>query len=262
VSRLDRREELLLERLRLDERAGPARRISKDQAQSLVEDALSTWEGERMVPDRRGASLWQTLSIAAGLLLAVVGGASAARWWYGQAPEPAPAQARARVARPRTLLPAVSLQAEAAPEVEAPEPRATRPSRPLERSEPDDLLQKANHLRAEGRFQAAAETYAQVYDRYPRSLSAYAAQVAAASLELEHLGRPLRAQKLFESALHAYPAGALDLEARQGLALSLRDLGKHQEELRALHALIAGHASSPAARRAEARLKELSGSEP
>jgi tetratricopeptide (TPR) repeat protein len=264
VSRLDRQEELLLERMRLDERAGPARRISKDQAQSLIEDALSTWEGERMVPDRRGVSLWQTLSIAAGLLLAVVGGASAARWWYGQAPEPPSAQVeRARTSkRPRTLLPAVSVQAEAAPEVEAPEPRAARASRPLERSEPDDLLQKANHLRAEGRFQAAAETYAQVYDRYPRSLSAYAAQVAAASLELEHLGRPLRAQKLFESALHAYPAGALDLEARQGLALSLRDLGKQQEEVRALHALIAGHASSPAARRAEARLKELSGSEP
>jgi tetratricopeptide (TPR) repeat protein len=265
VTRPDRREELLLERLRLDERPGPARRISRDQAQSLIDDALSTWEGERMVPDRRGVSLWQTLSIAAGLLLAVVGGASAARWLYERAPEPAPAQVeRARAAKqPRTVLPAVRVEPEAAVvvEVEAPEPRAPK-SRAAERSEPDDLLQKANQLRAEGRFQAAAETYAHVYERYPRSLSAYAAQVAAASLELEHLGRPLRAQKLFESALHAHPTGALDLEARQGLALSLRDLGKRHEEVRALRALIAAHEASPAARRAEARLKELSGSAP
>jgi tetratricopeptide (TPR) repeat protein len=264
VSRPDRQEELLIERMRLDERAGPARRISREQAHALVEDALSTWEGERMVPDRRGVSIWQTLSIAAGLLLALVGGASAARWLYGRAPEPAPAHVeRAPAAkRPRTLLPVVSVETELAPEVEAREPRAPRATRSVERSEPDDLLQKANHLRAEGRFQPAAETYALVYERYPRSLSAYAAQVAAASLELEHLGRPQRAQNLFESALRAYPAGALDLEARQGLALSLRDLGKRQEEARVLHALIAAHAASPAARRAEARLKELAGSEP
>jgi len=264
VSRVEREEELLLERLRLDDRAGPARRISRDQALSMVEDALSTWEGERLVPDRRGASLWQTLSIAAGLLLAVVGGASAARWFYGRAPEPEQAQVEsARAAkRPRTMLPAVNVESQAAPELEVETPRVPRTNRAFERSEPDDLLQKANHLRAEGRFQAAAETYAHVYERYPRSLSAYAAQVAAASLELEHLGRPLRAQKLFESALHAHPAGALDVEARQGLAVSLRDLGRRHEEMRALRALIAAHATSPAARRAEARLKELSGSEP
>jgi hypothetical protein len=266
VRRPERQEQLLLERMRLDERAGPARRISREQAQALIEDALSTWEGERMVPDRRGVSIWQTLSIAAGLLLALVGGASAARWLYGRAAEPAPAHVEsARAAkRPRTLLPVVSVESQLAPEleVEAPEPRTPRATRAAERSEPDDLLQKANHLRAEGRFQAAADTYALVYERYPRSLSAYAARVAAASLELEHLGRPLRAERLFESALQAHPAGALDLEARQGLALSLRDLGKRQEEERALHALIAAHGASPAARRAEARLKELAGSEP
>jgi tetratricopeptide (TPR) repeat protein len=264
VSRPDS-EQLLLERLRLDDRAGPARRISKDQAAALVGAALSTWESERMVPDRRGASLWQAVAAAAGLLLAVAGGASAAHWFYGRAPQPAPARVEhTRVARPRAELPATTAAAE--PEVESeletPEPRAHRAARPVEHSEPDDLLQRANRLRAEGRFQAAAETYAHVYERYPRSLSAYAAQVAAASLELEHLGKPLRAQKLFESALRAQPHGALELEARQGLSLSLRDLGKHKEEARALRALIASHGASPAARRAEARLKELSGSEP
>jgi tetratricopeptide (TPR) repeat protein len=265
MSRPDRHDELLLERLRLDDRAGPARRITKDQALALVDEALATWEGERLVPERRGAGLWQSVAVAAGLLLAVVGGASAARWYYGAAESPPTGAESTRVAHKRHAkapASAVTPEQETQIDVESLEPRATKVARHVERAEPDDLLQKANHLRAEGRFQAAAETYAQVYERYPRSLSAYAAQVAAASIELEHLGKPLRAQKLFESALHAYPKGALDLEARQGLSLALHDLGKRKEEVRVLRSLIAAHAASPAARRAEARLKELAGTEP
>jgi tetratricopeptide (TPR) repeat protein len=122
---------------------------------------------------------------------------------------------------------------------------------------PDDLLQKANRLRSTGDFAEAAATYSQVYERDPRSLSAYVAEVAAGSIELEHLEHPQKARKLFERALRTYPDGALDLEARQGLALSLHDLGDPSAEASALRSLVERHPKSPAAKRASVRLSEL-----
>jgi tetratricopeptide (TPR) repeat protein len=261
-------DDLLLAGLRLDDRAGPARRISREQGLSMIENALDTWQGELPVVQRK-RSVLPVIAVAASLLLALVGGANAARWYFGKAaPTPTvealhtpPARAK-RATRP-TELPPVMLEAERS-EPEAFEehvaPRArTAPAHEREqaKAEPDDLLQRANRLRAEGRFQSAADTYAQVYERYPRSLSAYAAQVAAASIELEHLSKPDHARKLFESALRSHPKGALDLEARQGLSLSLHDLGRDRDEASSLRALIRDHGETPAARRAEARLKEL-----
>jgi TolA-binding protein len=96
-----------------------------------------------------------------------------------------------------------------------------------------------------------------VYERFPKSLSAYVAYVAGAAIELEHLSNPTRARKLFEQALHDRPQGALDLEARQGLSLTLRDLEDRPAERRVLNALIAAHPDSPAARRAQVRLREI-----
>ena len=51
--------------------------------------------------------------------------------------------------------------------------------------------------------------------------------------------------------------GALDLEARQGLATALRDLGQEKAEITVLRQLIEIHGGSPAARRATERLHEL-----
>jgi tetratricopeptide (TPR) repeat protein len=278
-------EERLLLGLTLDDRGGPARRISRDQAAALVDQALDqalgSWAGEPLAPllgasaaraPRRNTRVFSAVAMAAVVLLAVVGGASAARWYFGKREAPAapletrlkaPAKRATSIASAtttgRTVLPELTLEADLdEPEANAAVPRAAR----HEKAEPEDLLQRANQLRAAGRFQSAADTYAQVYERYPRSLSAYAAQIAAASIELEHLGKPQHARKLFESALHGQPKGALDLEARQGLALSLRDLGRDQDEASALRALIRAHGETPAARRAEARLKELTGDLP
>jgi tetratricopeptide (TPR) repeat protein len=267
-------DDALVAGMQLDERAGPARRISREQGLSMIESALDTWQGElRVAPQKR--SFWPAIAVAASLLLLVVGGASAARWYFGKAESKKPQVAtveqleapKKRAAKPTELAP-VMLEAEL-PAREARDahkvahgPRVAtherEPIREAGKTEPDDLLQRANRLRAEGRFQSAADTYAQVYERYPRSLSAYAAQVAAASIELEHLRKPEHARKLFESALQGHPRGALDLEARQGLSLSLRDLGRDRDEASSLRALIRDHGESPAARRAEARLKELS----
>ena len=288
MSKANHDDDLLIAGMRLDDRAGPARRISREQAQTMIDDALDTWQGELPVAPRR-RSLLPALAMAATVLLALIGGASAARWYFGKAERepqveaPRVAQASAKHGKDTTALPEITVEG-ALPEPELGDVLARGPARfdqpsprhsetvlaraalhdkaaaAHEKVEPDDLLQRANRLRAEGRFQSAADTYAQVYERYPRSLSAYAAQVAAASIELEHLGKPDHARKLFESALRSHPKGALDLEARQGLSLSLRDLGRDRDEASSLRALMRDHSESPAARRAEARLKELSSS--
>lgn len=260
-------EDDLLAGLQLDDRGGPAKRISRDQSLAVVEQALQGWDQQKPVRERRGA-IFKSVAAAAAILLAMAGGASAARWYYGPtlptieltASKAAPAKPRRPVLETVRIKGDVSEEAEVVAEPEA-QPRVHKPMLG-EKAEPEDLLQRANRLRAEGRFESAAETYALVYERYPRSLSAYAAQVAAGSIELEHLGKPNHARKLFENALRGQPRGALDLEARQGLALSLRDMGRDQEEALALRGLVKNHAESPAARRAEARLEELSENEP
>lgn len=255
-------DDALLSGLMLDDRAGPAKRMSRDQNALMIERALDAWEAEQEQP-KRGFWWLRGAAVAAVVLLALVGGASAARWFYGSMREQETAPSAARVVETQVVkvppvAPAAPVEISEEPAVEpAPAPAPARARPVQDKSEPDDLLQRANRLRSEGLFQQAADTYAQVYERHPSSLSAYAARVAAASIQLEHLGRPQRARALFESALRSRPRGALDLEARQGLVLSLRDLGRNDDEARALRALIVTHRDSPAARRAEARLQQL-----
>jgi tetratricopeptide (TPR) repeat protein len=136
---------------------------------------------------------------------------------------------------------------------------AAKPANKARRSDgiSEDLLERANRLRAEGAFSEARDVYAQVVRRNPSSLSAYAAQVAAGALELEHLGRPDEARRQFERALAARPAGALSLEVYQGLAASYAALGRLREERRILERLVAAYPNAHAAKRAKARLEEL-----
>lgn len=254
----------LIPYLTLDDRAGPAQRISRDRALAMVDSALA--QLPTAAPVRRTSRLGRPAIVAAGVVLGVAFGAAAARWYFPDPPQPlaaatAPARApRAAVRRAPTPAPA-PVPAEV---VETPEPSAELADTPersrnaaSERPAPEDLLQKANRLRTFGRFREAAQTYGAVAERYPNTLSAYVSQVAAASIELEHLNNPQRARRLYERALREHPEGALDLEARQGLATALRDLGERQAEIRVLQKLIDMHAGSPAARRASERLKEL-----
>jgi TolA-binding protein len=144
--------------------------------------------------------------------------------------------------------------------VDAPAPEAEEPAtHRARRAEalPEDLLQRANRLRAEGAFRAAQERYQEVFRRYPGSLSAYAAQVAAGALALEHLGQPGEARRLFEAALSARPTGALSLEALQGLAASHAALHQPTAERVTLLRLLRAYPDAPAAQRARARLREL-----
>jgi len=251
----------------LDGHVGPATRLPDERASALLGAALLEFDrlhAPQAVPGP-GKSRWalpKTWAVAAASLLALTGGAAAAHRYFqlGQpAPTPPPA---ARSEAPLAPPPALAAEPEApaaaaqrsGPDVQrAPE----RPSRAAVRGAPEDLLQKANHQRALGQFRDAAQTYAQVYERFPRSISAYVARVAAGAIELEHLSNPTRARKLLEQAVREQPHGALDLEARQGLSVALRDLEDRPGERTVLRALIAEHPDSPAARRAQVRLREL-----
>lgn len=274
--------------LTLDGRPGPAQRISKDRALAMI-DAVFAASPPMAASDnphnprnlrrprgRTGRALW----VSAAVLLGVVSGAAAARWYFAERTDAAPPSAPrsnspalaapsrieapfvpARGSEPRDLSeidpqPGASAPANA-PQAASASLDAHEPAALTERAAPEDLLQKANRLRTLGRFRQSAQTYQAVSERYPATLSAYVAQVAAASIELEHLSRPARARKLFERALREHPEGALDVEARQGLATALRDLGDTRAEVSVLRGLVESHAGSPAARRAQVRLQEL-----
>lgn len=257
--------------LALDNHSGPATRIPQERLESMVATALVEYDKLHVPQANADATTTAALStkpatwlVAAGGALAIVGGVLTARYFL-EAPEPKP-------------MPVAQVAPAAPPPVAAvvaPEPEAVEPSSAVAeddhdnadkgrralttRGAPEDLLQKANQLRAAGRFRDAAQTYSLVYDRFPKSQAAYVARVAAGSLELEHLSNPLKARKLFESALQDRPKGALDLEARQGLSVALRDLEDRSSEREVLRALVKGHPGSPAARRAQVRLMELGG---
>lgn len=260
-------------RLALDDRGGPARRLSKERALAMVEHALTAAAiaevGAARGSSERAASTGRSLkwiASAAVVLLALVSGAFAAiSYWPARKPKApaaaAPAALRARIVPPKPTTEApevVQVEDEAAAPQLAQEPQAREPRMaPAMHEEPEDLLQAANRLRAQGRFGAASEVYALVYERHPGSIAAYTAEVARATIELEHRGNPQKARALFARALAQHPNGALDIEARQGLALALRDLGDAAAEARALQGLVRVHADSPAAERARARLSEL-----
>jgi tetratricopeptide (TPR) repeat protein len=261
--------------LSLDDHAGPATRISQERLESMVATALV--EYDKLQPTNAGKTSVSSLAskpspwmVAAGSALAIVGSMAAARYFFTE-PGPAPAP----TTQEPTLVTPQPTAAEIAPEISdsdevddveaaddsTPGARLQEKRRALVRgaTAPEDLLQKANQLRAAGRFRDAEQTYSLVYDRFPRSQAAYVARVAAASLELEHLSNPLKARKLFELALQERPKGALDLEARQGLSVALRDLEDRAAEREALRSLVTRHPGSPAARRAQVRLMELGG---
>jgi hypothetical protein len=272
--------------LPLDSHAGPAARLPRERLAAMVETALL--EFDRTTPQPTDASPApklsprsgsRTMTIAAGTALAIIGGAAAAHYLFSmETAKPATPKSAVEAPAspgqpPMAATPSSVLTSPAAPtdavsdepathdrddlSADGPQSRGRRTA--TRAGAPDDLLQKANQQRAGGDFRAAAQTYSLVYERFPRTQSAYVARVAAGALELEHLSNPTKARKLFEQALTEQPRGALDLEARQGLSTALRDLEDRSGERQALRTLITRHPGSPAARRAQVRLLELGG---
>jgi tetratricopeptide (TPR) repeat protein len=133
----------------------------------------------------------------------------------------------------------------------------THPRRSADARVAEDLLERANRLRGAGSFREADAVYAQVTREHRGTFAAYVAEVASASLHLEHLGDPRGAAQRFSRALRMRPGGALDLEALDGLARARRAIGDREGEREALRTLLSRHPGTAAAARATARLADL-----
>jgi len=262
-------------RLELDEHAGPARRISDSGLKRMVSRALAVHEATAARPGanhepelapvaarRARRARWGRVAVAAALALGAAGAVSAAvtrafrlapvaeiparRAFVERRPAPA------RIAGPSPLLVPSARTTAAVPEGTGP----VAASSPRERPSAGDW-QRANQLRAEHRWAAAAQAYGALATRGSGSEASTAA-VAAAALELEHLGRPARACRLYARALASgAAANAVAEEARWGLVLCAREAGHRDDELRALRTFLAEHPGSVWRSEAAARLATL-----
>jgi hypothetical protein len=283
----------------LDGMSGPAPRISRTKAASIVSAVMSQDIRSRVnlkaLPRRRrlpkfawlaAASFVIPVTVAAGVVR-FVGARRPAGLLVSAALTPSsltepktPARSITAVAPERAAIvpsvdevaPPVELAPAPAP-VEAPveKPRAVdapprgKVAAPLAsrtkvaEATPLDMLQKANDLRAQRQWLAAMELYEKTLRTFPTRPEAYSASVAAGVLRLDQLGDPKGALALFQSAVRARPRGSLSEEARWGAIQSYRVLGDSSSERHALQEFLTLHPQSLLAWRAQARLRELGG---
>jgi hypothetical protein len=267
----------------LDDDPGPATRISRAKAATIVATAMS-FETKSRIDVRRPparARRWAKVAIlsaaAFALPVTVVAGAvrfaSARRTVPGllairsqlSAAEPSNVR-RATEAVTQAALEAPTSSAAGAPpeDVAAVEPltKVAAPARAPVVVNPRDLLQQANDLRAQHQWLGAAQLYEKTVRMFPGGAEAYSATVAAGMLHLDQLGDPKGALALFSSAIRARPRGSLAEEARWGAIQSYRALGDQVAEKAALQEFVTSYPQSLLALRAVARLRELRGGEP
>jgi tetratricopeptide (TPR) repeat protein len=244
----------------LDGYPGPAC-LSPAQTGAIVQRALDVWQAQSSQTAR---GRWRKVLLLAAASFAVAG-AAAALLYVGYAekkPNPAlqsashhPSVPQATTTRALPPLEGVTQN----PLATLPE-SASRSSNPRAIEQPaDDLLLLANKLRQQGKWRAAEQTYSRVCIVYPNSPAAYVASIAAASIRLEQLGNPTGALALFNRAINSHPDGALDIEARLGIARSWQRLGEREREIAALKALLQKHSSGPIVQRARERLEAIVG---
>ena len=224
--------------------------------------------------------------LAAALIAAAVVGAAAAvitTRYFTPAPAPqvsppVPAAPPAPTPTPAAPAPVPATPDEielepAAPPSAAAEPTAPRAKKPAVRDKapadpprdrvlpadapPEDVLALANQRRKERAWRAADELYRRVIRSHPKSDAAVVAEVASATLHLEHLGDPAGALAGYRRALRARPSGALGEEARWGIAEAHRARGDRTSEAAALRTFLDAHPGSAMAPAAKKRLAEL-----
>jgi TolA-binding protein len=253
--------------------AGPAVPLSDEDATRMIAAALEARHAKPAL--WRGGSARKGRVAAAGVLLLL--GSSAAAAWYqhgiavrerenARLEAPSVAVDRPRnapqsgQATPAQVVPYQPVQAQPTDGRVAQEARADEsPSVdiPARAVPAEDLLQKASRLRREGQPAEAEQTYLQLVQREPQSMSAYVARVAVAELRM---GRnPASAIELLHTALRHFPNGPLEIEIHQALAQAYRGTGNALQERSELTRLITQHPGTPAADRAQVRLNELAG---
>lgn len=268
----------------LDEQPGPAAPLSAAAQQALVSAALEAAfplppSSPPSSPSSSPSSsrLWARRGFLLGGSAAFLG-AAATLWLRGRRPpaqhstlEPTPAAA-VTPAPSATEAPALdspaapdaatepALMADAAPApstVSGPATSGVRPPSAKKASEASDWLSRANERRRQRRFSEAAALYEQVLSRYPKSDAAYVARVSAGMLYVERLRDPRRALRLFAAALTQQPRGALNEEARLGVADAFHALNRPTQERAALQDFLSHHPQALARAQVERRLRLL-----
>ncbi len=215
------------------------------------------------------------LLLAAAMVAAMVGTAAAVvatRLLQPSAPAsgppapipPAPVPAPPAPIAPAPPAPIVEL-ATPAPTLDPPTetPRTAPPLRPAARPEPRpapvaaDLLALASDRRRARAWREADALYRRVARDFAGQSEASVAEVASATLHLEHLGDAAGARAGYRRALALRPAGVLAEEARWGLIECARVLGEPDAERAALRDFLARHPGSALAAAAERRLRAL-----
>ena len=135
------------------------------------------------------------------------------------------------------------------------EPVAERPRR--ERPTASELFRRANEARRDGRYSDAVRWYRTLQRWHRGTRQEIHSRVGLGHLLLSRLNDPEGALPLFDSYLAVESRGALREEARLGRALSLRRLGRTNEERQAWDTLLREHPDSIHAERARRRLSEL-----
>lgn len=259
--------------LRLDDQVGPARRISARRAQQLIDQALmiaacdddataAAAPATAAAPLPRSKPRWWM--VAAVFFVSLGGGSVAtARYLARQAAPTVVPVPDSRVPAPRrTPRRPASITVDPLPRtVEVPPAVRAADAAPAGKSgiatTAAAWLERANAARAEGQWAVAERCYQHTVHAAPQSDAAYAAWMAIASLELEHLGDVRRAARIFRAQLLRRPDGVLAEEARLGLAESHRRLKRPDDERATLHDFLLRHPQSLSAARAASRLREL-----
>jgi tetratricopeptide (TPR) repeat protein len=232
-----------------DGELGPAQPLNAEHAERLVQQVVR----RRRANPRLGP---HALRAAAAVIVCTVAGASFAAYHHwpalrGTPDRAAPAAkpaASAHVAKPET----------APPPVAGSQPSAATATKPATKAEgPEELLARANALRAERRWAAAERAYRKVLSAGASEQQRYVALVAAASLTLQHLGKPAHALALYRSALTLVPKGDLTEEAEFGVAECYRTLGDTTHERAALDRFASDHPDSWLIDGVRRRLAEL-----
>jgi tetratricopeptide (TPR) repeat protein len=121
-----------------------------------------------------------------------------------------------------------------------------------------EFLERADRARQRGEHARAARLYRDLQHAHPGSREALVSRVSLARVHLDHLGNPRTALYHFDRYLRAGRDHSLDTEALAGRAEAYRRLGERENELEAWRAMIRQYPDSPAARRGQRRIAELS----
>lgn len=231
----------------------------------LIERALDQVGSPAAAASAGGIKL---AAAVAGTAVVAVAGWVALRSPEPSEPAPAPAIVQVETKDPveAPAVPAEVVPEEEPPaEVQVPEPATTAEPEPEPRAasktEPTgpsaaELLRLAQQQRGEGKTDAAAKTYRDLLDAHPRSSEAKISLISLGELELVEQKRPAKALRYFDRYLRA--GGPLSEEALHGRVRALRKLGRSDDELEAIDALLSAHPGSVYADSVEKRRAALS----